>query len=178
MLFRSDVENMARIVNQLLDIAELDTFEVDPQEKADLHAVCAEVAEFIAPLALSQKKNIALLGADGPVWIRGNAEMLRRAVRNLTENAIKHTPEGTTVEVIVGSDGTLKVIDEGPGIPETERELIFRRFWRRDRRRVDGAGLGLAIVRQIVERHSGTITVGITSTGGAQFTLQFVRCES
>ncbi|MEW6450507.1 MAG: ATP-binding protein [Pseudomonadota bacterium] len=174
---QTDVEGMVHIVNQLLDIAELETFVVDPQEKADLHKVCAEVAEFIAPLALAQGKNIALLGAETPVWIKGNEEMLRRAVRNLVENAIRYTPQGTTVEIVVGDGGTLDVLDQGPGIAETDRELIFRRFWRGDRRRSGSAGLGLSIVRQIVESHSGTIAITTRPNGGAHFSLRFNRCD-
>lgn len=174
---QADVEGMVHIVNQLLDIAELETFVIDPQEKADLHKVCAEVAEFIAPLALAQGKSVALLGAEAPVWIKGNEEMLRRAVRNLVENAIRYTPQGTTVEIAVGDGGTLDVLDQGPGIAETERELIFRRFWRGDRRRSGSAGLGLSIVRQIVESHSGTIAITTRPNGGAHFSLRFNRCD-
>ena len=73
---RQDVDGMAHIISQLLDIAELDAFVVDPLEKADLRAVAAEVAEFVAPLALTQGKDIALLGATKPVWVKGNPEML------------------------------------------------------------------------------------------------------
>ena len=96
-----DIEGMARIISQLLDIAELDTFSIDPLEKADLRAICAEVAEFAAPLALAKGKNIALSGSDAPVWVNGNPEMLSRAIRNLVENAINYSPPGTTVEIVV-----------------------------------------------------------------------------
>src|SRR6201994_335157 len=66
---RQDVDGMAHIISQLLDIAELDAFVVDPFEKADLRSVAAEVAEFVAPLALAQGKDVALLGATEPVWV-------------------------------------------------------------------------------------------------------------
>ena len=170
-----DIEGMARIVNQLLDIAELETFSIDPLEKADLRAISAEVAEFAAPLALAQGKNIALSGSEAPVWVSGNAEMLSRAIRNLVENAINHSPAGTTVEIVVEDSGTVRVLDEGPGIKEEERELMFQRFWRRDRRRTGGAGLGLSIVRRIAETHAATISVENRPTGGATFSLGFVR---
>lgn len=168
---RQDIAGMSRIVSQLLDIAELETFVVDPLETADLQAVCAEVAEFIAPLALAQEKNIALSGTQSPVWVKGNPETLSRAIRNLAENAINHTPEGTTVDIVVSESGSVCVLDQGPGIPDNERELVFRRFWRRDRRRTGSAGLGLSIVRRIVEAHAGTITVENRPNGGAQFSL-------
>ncbi len=170
---RQDIAGMSRIVSQLLDIAELEIFVVDPLETADLQTICTEVAEFIAPLALAQGKNIALSGAKGPVWVKGNPETLSRAIRNLAENAINHTPQGTAVEIVISESGSVSVLDEGPGIPDGERELVFRRFWRRDRRRTGSAGLGLSIVRRIVEAHLGTITVENRPTGGAQFCLSF-----
>src|ERR1700720_2377859 len=113
---RQDVDGMAHIISQLLDIAELDAFVVDPFEKADLRSVAAEVAEFVAPLALAQGKDVALLGATEPVWVKGNPEMLSRAIRNLAENAINHTAPGTTVEFMVEKSGTVSVFDHGPGI--------------------------------------------------------------
>ncbi len=174
---RQDIEGMSRIVSQLLEIAELDTFVVDPLEKTDLQSVCAEVAEFIAPLALAQGKNVALSAETGPTWVRGNAEMLYRAIRNLAENAIHHTPGGTAVEIVVEGNGTVSVLDQGPGIAAAERELVFRRFWRRDRRRTGNAGLGLSIVRRIVDAHSARITVNNRPTGGAQFSLNFALAE-
>jgi signal transduction histidine kinase len=171
---RHDVEAMTRVISQLLEIAELDTFEIDPAERADLHAVCARVAEFVAPLALAQDKDVALTG-EGPVWVRGNAEMLWRAIRNLAENAINHTPAKTTVEFVVEESGAVSVLDEGPGIAEDERELIFQRFWRRDRRRAGSTGLGLSIVRRIAELHNATVTVDNRAPTGARFKLWLVR---
>jgi signal transduction histidine kinase len=168
-----DVEGMAHIISQLLDIAELDAFVVDPGEKADLQAVAAEIAEFVAPLALAQGKDIALLGATEPVWVKGNPEMLGRAIRNLAENAINHTPPGTAVEFVVEKNGTVSVLDHGPGIAEDERNLIFQRFWRRDRRKPGSTGLGLSIVQRIAELHSATITLENRRPNGARFSLRF-----
>ena len=170
-----DIEGMARIISQLLDIAELESFSIDPHEKADLRTICAEVAEFAAPLALAKGKNIALSGSDAPVWVHGNPEMLSRAIRNLVENAINYAPPGTTVEIVVEGSGMVRVLDEGPGIKEEERELIFRRFWRRDRRRTGNAGLGLSIVRRIADTHAATISVENRPNGGANFSLSFAR---
>ncbi len=122
-----------------------------------------------------QGKNIALSGSEAPVWVSGNAEMLSRAIRNLVENAINHSPPGTTVEIVVEDSGMVRVLDEGPGIKEEERELMFQRFWRRDRRRTGGAGLGLSIVQRIADAHAATISVDNRPTGGATFSLGFVR---
>jgi signal transduction histidine kinase len=170
---RHNVEGMAHIVGQLLDIAELDAVAIDPSETADLQSVAAEVAEFVAPLALAQGKDVALSGASEPVWVKGSAEMLSRAIRNLAENAINHTAPGSTVEFVVEDNGKVSVLDQGPGIAEHERKLIFRRFWRRDRRKAGSTGLGLSIVQRIAELHSATITVENRRPNGACFSLQF-----
>jgi len=170
-----DIEGMARIVSQLLDIAELETFSIDPAEKADVRAICAEIAEFAAPLALAQGKSIALSGSDRSVWVKGNSEMLSRAVRNLVENAINYSPPATTVEIVVEDDGSVHVLDEGPGIKDDERELIFRRFWRRDRRRAGSAGLGLSIVQRIADAHAAILSVENRRKGGAKFSLSLAR---
>lgn len=170
---RQNVEGMAHIVGQLLDIAELDALAIGPSEKADLQSVAAEVAEFVAPLALAQGKDVALYGTTEPVWVRGNPEMLSRAIRNLAENAINHTPPGSTVEFVVETSGMVSVLDHGPGISEDERNLIFRRFWRRDRRKAGSTGLGLSIVRRIAELHSASITVENRRPHGACFSLRF-----
>ena len=170
-----DIEGMARIISQLLDIAELESFSIDPHEKADLRTICAEVAEFAAPLALAKGKNIALSGSDASVWVNGNPEMLSRAIRNLVENAINYAPPATTVEIVVEGSGMVRVLDEGPGIKEEERALIFQRFWRRDRRRTGNAGLGLSIVQRIADTHAATISVENRPTGGANFSLSFAR---
>jgi len=170
---RHNVEGMAHIVGQLLDIAELDAVAIDPSETADLQSVAAEVAEFVAPLALAQGKDIALSGATEPVWVKGNPEMLSRAIRNLAENAINHTAPGSTVEFVVEDSGKVSVLDQGPGIADHERKLIFRRFWRRDRRKAGSTGLGLSIVQRIAELHSATITVENHRPNGACFSLKF-----
>ncbi len=175
---RQDVEGMAHIISQLLDIAELDAFVVDPLARADLRSVTAEVAEFLAPLALAQGKDIALLGTTEPVWIKGNPEMLSRAIRNLAENAINHTPPETAVEFVVEKNGTVSVLDHGPGIAEDERHLIFQRFWRRDRRKAGSTGLGLSIVQRIAELHSATIIVENRQPSGARFSLRFAALKT
>ncbi|MGY4507794.1 sensor histidine kinase [Bradyrhizobium sp. USDA 3650] len=173
----ADIEGMSHIVAQLLEIAELDTLVLDPGETADLRAVCAEVVGSIAPLAIAQHKDIALRGTEAPVLIHGNSVMLQRAIFNLAENAIKFTAKDTSVDVDVSEDGAVRVRDCGPGIAEAERELIFQRFWRADRQRSDGAGLGLSIVRGVADDHAATVAVENLPGGGAQFTLRFRLAE-
>jgi len=169
---RTDLVGMARTVGQVLDIAELESFVVGDDAKADLHAVCSEAVAFMAPLAVDMAKTIALTGAEGPVWVHGHSDALFRAVRNLVENAIRHTPKGVSIEIDVSADGTVRVLDDGPGVPEADRESIFRRFWRRDRARADSRGLGLAIVARVAEAHGGSIGVENRRDGGAIFTLR------
>jgi signal transduction histidine kinase len=168
---RADLVNMTRTVGQVLDIAELESFVISEAARADLHAVCEEAVAFMAPLAVDASKTIALSGAEGPVWVHGHSEALFRAVRNLIENALRHTPEGGAIEVEVAQDGTVRVCDDGPGVPELERETIFRRFWRRDRTQAESRGLGLAIVARVAETHGGSVKVENRPEGGAVFTL-------
>ena len=170
---RNDVENMSRLVNQLLEMAELDTFVIEPGETADLVAVATDIAAFLAPIAVADDKRVAVAGTETPVLVRGDSEMLGRALRNLVENALVHTPASTTVEIWVDSRGAISVLDRGPGVPVAERQQIFRRFWRRDRRRQGSAGLGLSIVARIAERHGATVSVADRAGGGAVFTLRF-----
>jgi signal transduction histidine kinase len=170
---RHDVESMSRLVNQLLEIAELETFVIGEDEIADIVAISAEVAAFLAPLALAQRKTVAVTGARRPVRVRGNGDALARAVRNLVENALAHTAPGTTVEIAVASEGVIRVMDRGPGIQKADREHIFQRFWRRDRRGGGNAGLGLAIVARIAQMHGATVNVEERPGGGAVFAIRF-----
>jgi signal transduction histidine kinase len=170
---RRDLESMTRVVTQLLEMAEVENMSPEAGERADLRAVAEEVISFLVPLAIAQDRSIALAGTERPVWVSGSGEVIARALRNLVENAIRHTPPGTVVEVTVEPDGTLHVADEGPGIDEADRDLLFRRFWRRDRKRVGGAGLGLSIVKRIMDLCGGSVAVGNRPSGGACFTLRF-----
>ena len=172
---RQDIDMMSRLVDQLLNFAELETLVIRADEIADLHAVCAEVASYMAPLAAKQSKALAVPDCPGRVLIHGNPEVLGQAVRNLVENALTHTPAGTTVEIEVTPEPAIYVRDQGPGVSDTERELIFRRFWRRDRRRRGSSGLGLSIVSRIAEAHGGTVSVTNRPSGGAVFAIHFER---
>ena len=168
-----DIARMKRIVSQLLDIAELEAFSVSSGDVADLKAVCVDVAEFVAPLAVAEGKQILLEAPEAPVPVNGNTEVLFRAVRNIAENAIRHTPKGSTVTIAVRPDRVVSVADRGPGIPHSERVQIFQRFWRKDRRGSSGAGLGLSIVKRIMDAHRGEINISNLSGGGCVFTLKF-----
>jgi signal transduction histidine kinase len=168
---RRDIEAMSRLVTQLLRIAQLETLVVDPDERADLHAVAVDVAIELAPLAVQRRRTIHLNSTDAPVIVRANRAGLEHAVRNLVENALSHTPEGTSVEVDVGADGSIAVRDSGPGVPPADRGNLFRRFWR-GRQDGGGAGLGLAIVARIVDAHRGSVAYEDAPGGGACFRIR------
>ena len=95
-------------------------------------------------------------------------------MRNLVENAIRHTPRGGKVIVAVGQPAMLAVSDDGPGIAPAERRLVFQRFWRRNHDTGGHAGLGLAIVAKIAELHGGTVEISDAPTGGARFSMTLI----
>ncbi len=105
--------------------------------------------------------------------MKGSRHAMADAVSNVVENALQHTPAGTAVTVSVEADASVVVCDRGAGIPPEDRERIFERFWRRSDTRGTGAGLGLAIVRETLRAHGGSIEVGANPNGGARFTLRF-----
>ena len=168
---RADVERMSRLVNQLLSVATLEALAVAPDEIADLQAIAVDVAGSLAPLALKRGRSIAVTGATDPVAVRGNAESLRQALRNLIENALQHTPTGTEVEIEVTHEPAVHVSDRGPGVPPELRSRVVQRFWRADRRKGEGSGLGLAIVSRILAAHGGRLAVDDALGGGARFSL-------
>ena len=170
---REEVGRMNRLVEQLLCVARLDSVALDISSSIDLRQIAEEVVGSMAHLALATGRTIALTGAEHPVVVTGNAAAIADALRNLVENALTHTATGTEVIVEVGGEGALSVLDSGPGIPVDDRPRIFDRFWRGKGVRTDGAGLGLAIVMEIVRVHGASITVSDRAPRGARFDLRF-----
>ena len=170
---REEVARMNRLVEQLLCVARLDSVTLDASSPVDLHQLAEEVVGSMAHLALSASRSIALTGADHPVLVTGNAAAIADALRNLIENALAHTPPESEVVVEVGPEGTISVQDSGPGISAEDRPHIFERFWRGKEVRANGAGLGLAIVMEIVRAHGASITVSDGTPRGARFDLLF-----
>ena len=164
---------MNRLVEQLLCVARLDSLALDVSSPVDLHQLAEEVVGSMAHLAVSDSRTIALTGADHPVLVTGNAAAIADALRNLIENALAHTPLESEVVVEIGPEGTISVEDSGPGIPAEDRPHIFERFWRGKGVRASGAGLGLAIVMEIVRAHGASITVSDRVPRGARFDLRF-----
>jgi signal transduction histidine kinase len=135
--------------------------------------VAVDVATHLAPLAVAGQRLIEVVGSDRPIMVTGVRDSLFRAVRNLAENALVHTPIGSTVSIAVTDAPSISVSDRGPGIPVEQRSAIFERYWQGDRDRGGGVGLGLAIVAQTVAAHGGEIVVGDVAGGGALITIRF-----
>lgn len=169
---RADVSGMSNIVNQLLELAGMDALDPDETEPVDVRQVCAEVISTLAPVAYRQDKALSLTGEERPPKVRCCSKALARAVRNLVDNAIAHTPAGTTVEVNIGADAAIAVTDAGPGVPLDDRERVFERFWRGERGKRPGAGIGLSIVKSFAETYGGTVDIADAPGGGAVFTLR------
>jgi len=168
---RADVDRMTRLVGQMTTVAQLEALTIQPHDTADLAAISKELAALLAPYAFSHKRGIAVTGADHPILVRGNPDAIYQALRNLTENALRYTAEGTEVELVLDGSGTVAVSDRGPGIPAGEKNKLFNRFWRADRSRSGNSGLGLAIAQRIAALHHGSLTVDDNPGGGARFTL-------
>ncbi|SIS67820.1 sensor histidine kinase [Insolitispirillum peregrinum] len=171
---RRDLDGMAHLVEQLLRVARSEALVIQPDEQADLAEVARGVAEYLALVAIRAGRLIEVEAPDQPVRVRGQADALFHAVRNLVENGLRHTPAGTAVVITVEARPPLiRVRDHGPGIPDERKELVFQRFWRADRQ-TPGSGLGLAIVRRTMEAHGGQVRVQDAPGGGAEFCLHFV----
>jgi signal transduction histidine kinase len=168
---RLDAARMNRIVGQLLRVARLDSQSISARQPIDLRTVASGVVEHLAPWAATAGRRLAFEAPETPIWVRGDADALADALRNLVENAVGHTPADTEVVVQVAADGTVCVSDSGPGVAPEDRDKIFDRFWRGRARTASGAGLGLAIVAEIVRGHDGTISVTEADGGGALFCM-------
>jgi signal transduction histidine kinase len=169
---RYDVELMSRIVTQLLLVARLETLNIRLDEEVDLCSAAREAAENLGPVAISMRKTLEVDEASSQVFVRGNRAIIIVAVSNLIENAINHSPLGGTIRIRVTSTPSIEVHDSGPGIPPEMQEKIFERFWRGENSK-EGAGLGLSIVRRIMDALNGSVSVCDASGGGTQFSLVF-----
>jgi two-component system, OmpR family, sensor histidine kinase TctE len=169
---RYDVDLMSRIVTQLLLVARLESLNISVDEPVELSATVREAAESLGALAISTHKMLEVDGPAAPVFVRGNTHAVAAAVSNLIENALNHSPPGGAVRVRVTEGPAIEVVDSGPGVPPHMREKIFERFWRGENSK-EGAGLGLAIVRRIMQALRGSVSVADAPGGGAMFSLEF-----
>ncbi|MFN3750267.1 MAG: heavy metal sensor histidine kinase [Thiobacillus sp.] len=156
-----EYQRLAKMIGDMLFLAKADNGLLVPgREPVDLAAEVGDLFTFYE--ALAEEKGI-VLATDGAGWVDGDRLMLRRALSNLLSNAIQHTPRGGRISVTLRPDGDqVRVAVENPGepIPPAQLHRLFDRFYRLDpsrQRSGDGAGLGLAITKSIVEAHGGTI---------------------
>jgi len=135
----------------------------------DLTQVAADVVELFEPLAEERGLHLSYSGPAQPAWLQGDAHLLFDALSNLVDNALKFTPAEGRVEVRVEADGDavqVQVRDNGPGIPEHEREAVLRRFYRSERsRHTPGNGLGLSLVAAVARLHDLAMSVGDGAPG-------------
>ncbi len=170
-------QSMLVLVNELLDVATIEAGELKMHlEAADLAALIGKSAGLMNMEAAKKKTVVNFVPATVPKLMLDSAKM-RQVIDNLLSNAIKYSPPGATITVTLTADAargtcTFAVQDQGPGIPEGERDRLFKDFSRLSVRPTGGeksTGLGLAICRKIVEAHRGTITAENLPTGGCEF---------
>ena len=170
-------DRLGKMVKTLLDMSELQT--VGRDDKIIVDALVDEVLADLEPLA--QEKNIKLIGKCENITMVGSDILIYRLVYNLVENAIKYNHTGGQVTVTADRKEKqvhLSVADTGNGIPEELRERVFEPFFRVDKSRsraLGGVGLGLALVREIVRVHDGSITVRSNPSGGTIFDVMFAQ---
>ena len=173
---RSGAERAARLVDQLLTLARLDPLSaVTDGTLLDLGACAESTMTRLARMA--QSKHIELsLEERSPSPINAHEPLIEALVRNLVENAIRCTPPGGQVQVVVegGPAGTvLRVEDSGPGIPAESRKRVFERFYRGMHGTTPGSGLGLSISARIAALHRAEIELADSSLGGLRATVRF-----
>jgi two-component system sensor histidine kinase CiaH len=176
---RQEVVRMERLTRDLLELARSDRAELQLAfGRVDLGALARELAQRVGPIAL--ERGIALeqqIEEPAPA-IDGDPDRLQQVGLILLDNALKHTPRGGQVRLLVsqdGDDGLLEVEDTGEGIPAEHLQRVFNRFYRVDRvrsRATGGAGLGLAIAHTLVTAHGGEITLRSRPGGGTIVTIR------
>jgi len=154
-------DRMTRLVGQLLTLARIEPDAAEELTTVDLAAVTDEVLTALAPEAGKRGILVGRDGATAGATVTGSRTLLATLVANLVENAVRHGDAGDEVRVGVGRTGdgvVLEVLDDGPGIPESERARVFDRFHRLPGSRA-GSGLGLSIVARIAELHGAAISL-------------------
>jgi two-component system, OmpR family, sensor kinase len=173
---------MGRLVSDLLLLARADAGRMQAHRRVDLAEIAGDAAVEAAPL-MGDRELIVV--NDRPLRVEGSRDELHRMVLNLLDNAIRHTPPGSCVELTLREDGgeaVVEVADDGPGIPEGMRAQVFDRFVRgtgpADTARGTGTGLGLAIVSAVAESHGGAVKATESSSGGALFVARIPLADS
>ncbi len=172
-------DRVLQLLEALLDIsaAEAGALKLN-RDRIDLRSLTERAADLYREVA--EEKTITIsLEQPNAIELDADAIRLGQAVNNLVDNALKYTPAGGRVILATHAEPNAAVIivsDNGPGIPPAEREAVFRRLYRADTSRSQrGLGLGLSMVKAIVEAHRGTITLDDAPGGGARFTIRLPR---
>lgn len=167
---------MNQMIGQLLTLSQVENgTDGLSRVQIDLNALVHEIAEDADFEARGRERAVRVLAGE-PCTVKGVSDLLRSAIENVVRNAVRHTAEGTEVEIVLSCGdvngeryATVKVRDHGKGVPEESMEDIFRAFYRvehaRDRKS-GGTGLGLAIAARAVRLHGGTIKANNTPDGG------------
>ena len=178
-ILEGEVDRLSGMVDSLLKLTNLE--QVPRTDQVELQELLGQVAEDMSPLASG--KGSVILVDSAPGTIISSRELLRRALFNLVENAVKYGPEGGQVRLCAeldGNDMVISVDDQGPCIPPELRERIFEPFFRVDAarsRELGGTGLGLALVRAIAEVHGGSVWVEEHQAGGNRFVLRLPAAQ-
>ena len=170
---RGQVERLQKLAVDLLDLSRLDAGSVAfDREDVDLAALAAEVAREFAPAVAQHETDLELALPDGPVAALCDRERVAQIMRILLDNALRHTPEGTSVTVSAGLENgsaEFAVSDRGPGLGNGNRDQLFERFYTGDK--ASGSGLGLAIAKELAERMDGRIEID-SRAGETKFSLE------
>lgn len=169
-------ERVLQLLNALLDVTEAEAglMRLD-RRSTDLARLAEELADAYAMTA--EEKSVGLRSeAPAPVLAEVDPVRLRQVMANLLDNAVKYTPSGGSVVIEVREESgsaVIRVRDNGPGVPEEERAKVWTRLYRGDRSRGQrGLGLGLSVVKAVVEAHGGGVSVGANPGGGALFEVR------
>jgi two-component system, OmpR family, sensor kinase len=175
-----EIVRLSRLVDDLLTLARADVGTTALQrEPLSLDKLCREMIDYISPLAQMREQHLKYNGPDSEVMINGDIQRLKQLLLNLLDNAIKYTGFGGDVTLGLKrseQEAVLVVSDTGRGIPTEDIPFIFERFFRHSRttsdRMASGFGLGLSIVKWIVDSHGGKIEVTSTPGQGTTFTVR------
>jgi len=173
----NESDRVLHLLETLLDIsaAETGALKLD-RDLLDVRSVVERAADLYREVAEVKEIVLTVEQPDAPVEAQADAIRLGQAVNNLVDNALKYTPSGGRVNLAVRREGgrvVLTVSDTGPGVPVAERQAVFRRLYRGDSSRSQrGLGLGLSLVKAIVEAHGGTVDLDDAPGGGACFTVR------
>jgi two-component system sensor histidine kinase CiaH len=168
-----EIKRMSGIVENLLLLARSDSKALPKHENVDLGVLTRGVVERMKSLV--ESKNIKITyETTGPIGIKGARGSLERAISNILQNSIDHTPEGGSIGVKIkkeGSQAVLKITDTGHGIAAKDLPHVFKRFYKGDS--TAGTGLGLSIVKEIIDHHDGHISIESVESSGTTVTIHF-----